>query len=199
MPAQDLRLGPAGARRAHAQPTAAHRRDGYVGPRQQFAIMHVGGPARDVWWARSGFLLRASAVVHADFAAIRSLAYAPWREASIATTKSSLERHGYYFGPGVSAAFESALSHGPFELGARVAAGRYGSIEGRDRFQETLESDAHLTDDLLELGAFLSVAPRGALVYGRLSADQSHHRSRLGAFGVTGASHSWSAAVGIAF
>jgi hypothetical protein len=171
----------------------------HVGPRQQFAIMHLAGPALDVWWARSGFLLRASAVVHLDFAAMRSLAYAPWREASTATTKSSLDKHGYYFGPGVSGAIEGALSHGALELGARVRTSRHGSIEGRDRFQETLQDDGHLTDDLLELGAFLSVAPRGALVYGRLSVDQSHQRSRLGAFSVTGESHRWSAAVGVTF
>jgi hypothetical protein len=170
-----------------------------VGARDQYAIAHLGGPSFEAWTAGSGWLLRVAAAVHLDFGAIRSLAYSSRRETDSVVTKSSLEKHRYYFGPGVSGSLEAALSYTALEVGARAAAGHYGSIEGRDRFQETLRDDTHLTDDLIELGAFLSVAPESAGPYGRLSLDQTHHRSHLGDIAVTGRMRRWSVAGGIAF
>jgi hypothetical protein len=82
-----------------------------------------------------------------DFGMITSLAGDRYREQfGVDGAKTVFVRNGYYFGYGVTTRAELAVRFHAWSAGAETRWERFGSFDVRDRFQEELTNDFHLTD-----------------------------------------------------
>jgi hypothetical protein len=179
---QDIRAV-AGGRRGHASEVGFHTMLHYseralFGRRDQYGLVHLLGPVGSFWFERGSTKFRLGADVAPDFAAPLSLAYDAWTEEfGPEGTKSSLLAHGYYFAWGASAGAHASVSVDGGSLSATARYGRYESIDGFERMQEQVTREVHLNDEILELGANLSLEPRGTPLTLRMEAAHIGRRS----------------------
>jgi hypothetical protein len=140
---------------------------GLLGPRLELTV--------DRPWL--GLALSLSAAY--SFAMIESLAYALHGEAlSGRIIRTSLRGAGYYYGHGLISSAQLAVRVLFFELALAGNFGLFRSIEGRDRFQERLDTDFSLHDSRSSSSAQLSVPlARGVRLAGRL--EKERRRSQL--------------------
>jgi hypothetical protein len=181
---QDIRAV-AGGRRGHASEVAFRTMLHYserslLGRHDQYGIVHLLGPVTSWWFARGAATFRLGADVAPDFAAPVSLAYESWvTDFGREGTKSSLLSHGYYFAWGVSAGAHASVSMDGGSLSASVRYGQYQSIDGHERMREQVTREIHLRDDILELGAKLSLEPLDMPLTLRIEAAHIGRRSDM--------------------
>jgi hypothetical protein len=119
----------------------------YDGHARETGVGNVIGPAIQADWYRDRWHLRAALDVYADLAQVESHAVERYsREHTGGQTKSVLERRKSYYAFGLTARPLLRLARPPFEMGAESVIHSFDSIEGRDRFQEDVRDDFHITD-----------------------------------------------------
>jgi hypothetical protein len=175
----------AGGRRGHASELGFHTMLHYseralFDRRDQYGLVHLLGPVGNWWFERGSARFRLGADVAPDFAAPLSLAYGAWTEEfGPEGTKSSLLSHGYYFAWGASAGAHASVAMNGGSLAVNARYGRYESIDGFERMQEQVTREVHMNDEILELGAALSLEPRGTPLTLRMEAAHIGRRSAM--------------------
>jgi hypothetical protein len=127
------------------------------------------GPMTELTVDRPGLSLSLSLSAAYSFAMVESLAYALHGDALGASViRTSLRGAGYYFGHGLTSTANLRLRVAFVEAELAGDLGLFRSIQGRDRFQERLDSDFSLSD-LRADGSALVSAPltRGLRLGGR--------------------------------
>ena len=112
-------------------------------------------------------------------------------------TKSVLQLQDYYQGIGGSGRVGGSLGLAGFELGGHAEYGAYRSVDGLDRYYTP--RDTTNTDQIIELGAFLSYKPPLAPLSARVGLDKLEHRSQMGPVSVPYVDRRLSANVSLVF
>jgi hypothetical protein len=131
----------------------------------RLAIVGLPGFASDLVLHAGAVRLRASLDVAPDFAMVSALA-GPAFLASLGEdglTKSTLQHHGYYYAIGATVAPSLHLDVEPLSLKLDARLDTFSSIDGFDRRQDLLTSDAHLGDRRLSYRAALGLRPLSSL------------------------------------
>lgn len=118
---------------------------------ERIGLVHILGPATRLRVFGPGRLrLEADLDVYFDFSAIRSFAYETFArkygDEVVATVRTELQKHAYYFGVGFTVAprLRARLGRWALELGTNVS--RVHSLQGLDRFQEEVTRTVILDD-----------------------------------------------------
>lgn len=139
-------------------PALRFQKSSWLGRDDQLSAVHVFGPQAELWLRDGPLAARFGADTYIDFGAIASLAYPQFVDRfNDVELKSILQRQGYAYSLGSWSRFRAKAAYGVASLGGSVAYGRYGTIEGADRFQERLTQDAHGTESVLEIEGRLAV------------------------------------------
>lgn len=147
----------------------------WMGPiLDRLGVLRVGGLALDATFHAGSVTVRAACDVAPDFAMVAAMAWPAWK-ASAPATKSVLVSKNYYYALGLSVLPSVTLRAGDVTAGFAAKWETFRSIDGVDRFQETLASDATLRDQRLEWRAFFSVRAVGPLHF--FGALTERHRS----------------------
>jgi hypothetical protein len=158
-----------------------YRRDRFGGFLDRVGLMHLPGPGVELYEAGCGWHAAASLRAHLDLAGLHAAAYPAWREAHPTLDgKQILEKQGYYYGWGGSLRAALELGLGPLDVAAVAAFGRYASIEGLDRNQESIEDDVAAADDVLDLEVEVGVRPGVGPLRVELRAGRSRRTSEVG-------------------
>lgn len=146
----------------------------------QYALAHCVGPTLAFFWKSKSIGVALTSRLYGDFAAIRSLAWpAVHSGAPGAVYKSTLAR-GYQYNLGLSNRSTLDVRFHALLLSGEFAWGRYGSIEGLDRFQEQITRDLEGTETLDERRVTLALEPPGTLLRAFVGVERSSHVSQLG-------------------
>lgn len=165
-----------------------------LGDQDEFAVSHMAGPAFRLWTELGRIKGALYASSHFDFASIVSLAYPDWTARfGEQGTKSSLQKEGYQFHLGGSARLSMSASYRPIEIGGYGSYGRYGSIQGLDREQETVTHDLAGTEQVLEYGGYAGFAVPPLPIYARVGIERYERWSALGGISV----HRWDDLYGV--
>lgn len=182
---QDLRAAP-GGKRGYANELALgmgldYVTQGWPGSNDAYGVVHVLRPVERAWLALGPALLSFGLDAAADFASVHSIAYETYaaRYGELGT-KSSLIRHGYAHGLGLSTGVAAALEVTPFELGARGQYAHYESLDGAERYQETVTQQPHGSETVTRFAAYLRAEPAGSTFSGKLELLRNARRSALG-------------------
>jgi hypothetical protein len=172
-----------------------------LGREDELAVAHLFGPSLRGWVGSGGLMARASAAVHADFAGVRSLAFDEWSTRfNDDNVKSVLRNHNYYFAAGASGSASAALEYEGTELAMNAEYGRYESIEGLDREQDTtVTRDIHSSDRVLDLAASLGHTIPDAPVHIRVGVEQTKRWSSMAPVDVERWDRRASVALGLRF
>jgi hypothetical protein len=168
-------------------------------PGDEYALVHVFGPELRAIWKGSDYHFDLRLRAHADFAAIRCLAWPAVRARDPeATFKSSLEQR-YQYHAGVSSRISAALRFHAARLSADIGFGSYRSIQGLDRFQERITRDIPGREVLEERRVEFALEPPGTVLrmYGELVANS--HQSSLGGEAGERNERRWLFGAGLAF
>ena len=115
-----------------------------LGRYDQLSAIRLLGPHAGVWASAGPLKVKLLGDMHVDFGSIYSPAFPEWaRIYGNYGVKNVLLAQGYAYGLGYSMRARGAVSLGPLEGRGYVAYGRYESIEGLDRWQETVTRDVH--------------------------------------------------------
>jgi hypothetical protein len=109
----------------------------------------AAGPTLDLQLRGHGATLDIGADLYADFAMVKSQAFAAWRaENPTEIVRNSMQDKDrpYYYGYGFSANPRLNVAYRGVNVGGKLAISRFGSIEGHDRDQEMLTADVHMVD-----------------------------------------------------
>lgn len=107
------------------------------------------GPTLDVQLRRGEVTIDAGADLYLDFAMLRAQAYDAWRTMQpTAMIRNVMQDKAqpYYYGMGASLAPHVDVTYRGLHVGGSIAAMLVGSLDGHDRDQEMMSSDAHMTD-----------------------------------------------------
>jgi hypothetical protein len=172
----------------------------WAGQRDQYGIIHFPHPSQRVWWFVGPAKLAFAADVAPDFASLHSAAYRRYAEQfGTDGTKSSLKRHGYFHGLGVSAGASASVAVDALELGTSARFGHYESIEGLERRQEEVTRDTHGVEQLWDLRAHLQLEPEDSVVSARVEVQNTRRSSRLAGFRESDSYKKLSVSLGVAF
>ena len=146
----------------------------------EYALVHCAGPEIGASWKSNGYQLDVRVRATADFAAIRSLAWPAVKARSPEETyKSSLERR-YQYHVGLSTRLLAELRLHAARLFAELGLGSYRSIQGYDRFQETITRDLQGSETLDEHKVGFALEPPGTPLRFYAQLEGSSHESWLG-------------------
>ncbi len=158
----------------------------YLGQEDRYGMVHLLRPVSRTWLHLGPLELRLGADVSPDFASIQSLAVDTYDERyGMEGTKSSLLRHGYTHGWGVSGGGFAAARAGGVELAAQARIGHFESIDGAERVQEDVTRETHAIETLTNLQAELTFEPPATPISSHLEFAQVAHDSDLA--GIDGA------------
>lgn len=150
------------------------------GSRDQYGVIHLAKAAQTLWLRGGPTTLRLSVDVSPDFGSVKSQAYDEYAERfGREGTKSSLLRHGYFHGWGLSTGASAELEVGGFKLGGRGRHGRYEAIDGAERVQEQVVREPHGSETITELSARVAFEPADAPVATELEVAQTKRTSAL--------------------
>lgn len=138
------------------------------------------GPAVDVMLHAGGLTVHASLDVSLDFGMVTSLATATWLRDVKVRTKAVVQDAGYYYAFGVTADPELTLAYGALDAGFSARFDAFSSIDGRDRVQDVIVDDAHLTDRRLEWTVSAGLTPIAPLRFSA-SFTQRYRESHVAA------------------
>lgn len=146
----------------------------------QFGLAHLTGPVAGIFHRRAGFELQAIGRLQGDFAAIRSLSWPRVRqEFPDDVFKSSLQAGSYQYHLGVSTRLSLAVRLGAAQLSFEHRFGTYRSIEGLDRFQESVTRDPDGSETLHEYGVGLALEPPSSPVRVHAGLERLSHEGQL--------------------
>ena len=158
--------------------------DAGAGWQEAFAPLHLPGLGYDLFARthRAGF--RLGFRINADYAGVNSLPFPEWlsRRPAGTETKQVLETQGYYYTWGWSWRARAELTLPYVSLGGRVEWGRYDSIEGQDRHQETITLDADGRNTVWDYEVWIRVQPflrLGRELYFEAAARGQRHEAQL--------------------
>lgn len=115
--------------------------------RDKLSAVHILGPVFD--WTRFGGKMKIRWVAdwYFDFAMVNAYAFNSYSALfDISGVKTPLLVNGYYYAWGTTLSSEMDISFGGMSVRGSLRCSRYGSIDGKDRFQRLLTDDFHLTD-----------------------------------------------------
>ncbi|MGZ5970137.1 MAG: DUF3943 domain-containing protein [Polyangiales bacterium] len=145
-----------------------------------YALVHVLGPLFRTWIVDGDLIVRFDAAVHPDFAVIQALTWPEWRVVyGDAGTRSTLTEHGYNFHLGVATHARATVEYRGLDAGLRVLYGRYGSIDRWDRFQSDVTKNAHDTEQIGELYAWLGYTIPDTVVHFTLYGEHAGRTSTM--------------------
>lgn len=158
----------------------SHRQSWLLGAMDEYAFVHFPGVAWDEWLAAGQLLFHSRLEASFDFGAIKPAAFASWRgDNPDGTIKSVLSTYGYDFDWGVSGRLSLSLIYASFEAGLRFSYGRYRSIQGADRYEETITRGTVSNDELLAYRAWLGCEPLPWPLELRLALEARVHNGQL--------------------
>ncbi|HVJ21084.1 MAG TPA: DUF3943 domain-containing protein [Polyangiaceae bacterium] len=202
--AQDLRAlsdGVSGHAHEASFGTGMHYVDRILfGERDQYGIIHLARAGQKLWLRSEPLRFELAVDASPDFASVKSQAYDEYaarfgREG----TKSSLLRHGYFHGWGLSAGASAKLGVGPVEVGARARHGRYEAIDGAERVQEEVTSEPDGSETITEVGASVGFEPKDAPIVTELEYARTSRNSALSWLSASRTWRRFTAAVGVRF
>lgn len=116
----------------------------------KMSAVHIIGPVFDLTLFARDFTLRWVQDIYVDFAISHSFAFNAYTERfDYGGVKTPLLVNGYYYGWGTTLNSRLDLTWSDIHLQAELRYQRYGSIDGKDRFQHVMTDDFHLTDSRL--------------------------------------------------
>ena len=115
------------------------------------------GLASDTNLHAGGLSVHASADASFDFAMVTPLSAQDWLATEHRYTKSIVSDSGYYYAIGFSIDPKITLRYSRFDVGFAGRFDTFSSIDGRDRLQDRIQVDAHLTDRRIEWKGFAGV------------------------------------------
>jgi hypothetical protein len=105
---------------------------------------------------RAGFWARLEGQAYGSFALVDAFALERYAQSHpLVGIKSVLEQRGYYYAFGTTVWPRLQLGYRSWDLGAGMKGDFFTSIDARDRAQETLTNDVHLTDSRTMVRAWL--------------------------------------------
>ncbi len=156
----------------------------------EMGVVNVLGPTLDATFYYKGFKVRAKFDAFADFAQVRSVAIEKYMDGKgytqeVSKAKSSddpalkkiaekskvtgmrsiLEKEHAYYAYGITTNSQVAIDYGPIQIGARLKTDTFASIQGGDRYQESVTDETKLTDNRLGASAWIAyIIPDSHLV-----------------------------------
>jgi len=113
----------------------------------RMAVVHLFGPLADVVFSNGDFSLHGRLDLSLHFSMIEALALADFaRNNDLSGAKTPLVEQGYYFAAGFGARASLAWRWRSLEIGAAWRHLDFNSLQGRDRFQESIYNDFPLRD-----------------------------------------------------
>ena len=117
----------------------------------KFSVIHLAGPMFDLTSIFSKYRLRLVLDAYLDFALINAFALNKYSEGrDISGIKTNLLYYGYYYGLGTTLSSDLNINFHNLEFRGLLKYHSWGSIEGRDRFQNELTDDFHVKDARLQ-------------------------------------------------
>ena len=154
--------------------------------REQFAALDLPGVAADFRRFGGWGSFDLSSRLEPSLGGLGAAAFYDWEAANPeAQSKHVLQKHGYFYGWGGSLRLRARLALGAWRAGFELKYAAYQSIDGRDRFQESVTNDQHVSGDLLRYAATLGVAPGAGAVNVALQLGGRRFRSRAADFSRT--------------
>jgi len=115
----------------------------------KLSAVHIAGPVLDWTRIRAGYKARLVLDGYLDFGMVNALAFNRYsRSCDISGVKTPLLVNGYYYGFGVTTSSRLNIDIGNFGVEGYLRFQSYGSIDGRDRFQDDVTDDFHLSDSM---------------------------------------------------
>ncbi|MHB8834190.1 MAG: DUF3943 domain-containing protein [Candidatus Methylomirabilia bacterium] len=155
--------------------------------RDKYSIVHLFGPVYEGYWRGSTATITWGLEAYPDFALVNAYALNDYSLAhDIAGAKTTLLYSGYYYGYGASGLARLELGAGPVTFGVAASLHYHESIEGLDRFEDTLTADVHASDTWYRFETRLGVGIPGTPLAVEASARWSHRRGDIGDTVATG-------------
>jgi hypothetical protein len=134
----------------------------------KFSTINVVGPVFDIAFFAPRTRLRLCLEAYFDFAMVNALALNDYTGIyGLVGAKATLANYGYYYGLGYNASADLDFRYRDIEVGAGIEYRYYDSIEGIDRFQDSITDDFNLVDSRLayrfSLGYWFPHTPLGLL------------------------------------
>lgn len=161
---QDFTRSPSGGLRGYSLligPASAFSLSRHVwsrtGTKDVRGIVNMLGPAMELAYQRDALRLRLTLDAYADLAAMHAFAGRAYRQVgSLNFAKSVLRARGYVHYLGLTTRARATLSYKQLELGASARYSYYDSIEGLDRWQDSVTEEVTTVDQLATLRTWLS-------------------------------------------
>lgn len=148
--------------------------------RDKYSIVHLFGPVYEGYWRGSTATLAWGLEAYPDFALVNAYALNDYSvHHDISGAKTTLLYSGYYYGYGASAMARFEVGAGPVSFGAAASLHYHESIEGLDRFEDTLTADVHASDTWYRFETRLGVGIPGTPLAVEASARWSHRRGDI--------------------
>lgn len=130
----------------------------------KFSVVHLAGPVFDLTSVQTKLKLRLVCDAYLDFALVNAYALNKYSEGrDISGIKTNLMYYGYYYGFGTTLSSDLNIRFGDLEFRGLLKYHAWGSLDGRDRFQEELTDDFHCKDSRLryklDLGYWIPGTP----------------------------------------
>lgn len=120
-------------------------------------VVNVLGGTMDLTLYTSGYRIRATIDIFADFALMRSYAISPYKAQKGADGIASvIADNDYYYAKGMSSALRASVEKGRISFGASLEDKRFSSVNGHYRDQERVTSDLELKDKKSELEIWIA-------------------------------------------
>lgn len=130
-----------------------YRSNGTFGFDDRQAQALFPGAAVELGLRGSGFRALARLRLYPSFGSVSAPSFAYWRQENPkGRTKTVLQQEGYFFGWGVFGRADARLGFRSLELRGELGYSRFASIEGLDRSQERVASDAHGVEIPIDYG-----------------------------------------------
>ncbi len=113
----------------------------------KFSTIHIIGPVFDINFFTPKTEFRLSIEAYLDFSLINSQALTDYtQDTNLEGVKATLANYGYYYAFGYTAEARARFKYENIQLDAGLRYTYYNSVEGMDRFYETITDDFNLED-----------------------------------------------------
>lgn len=118
----------------------------------KMAIINTFGPMMEFTLFLAGTTFKLNIEAYFDFALINSFALSKYSDENpLYSIKSTLRKYGYYYAYGFTALSSLRVQKGNITLDGLLKYHQFDSIDGLDRFQDSIDDDFHLIDSRLSL------------------------------------------------
>jgi len=117
----------------------------------KFSTIHIIGPMFDINFFSPKTEFRLTLEAYLDFSLINAMALTDYtQDTNLEGVKATLANYGYYYAFGYTAEARARFRYENLNLAAGLRYTFYNSVEGLDRFYETITDDFHIEDSRLE-------------------------------------------------